>query len=280
MSNEPTDSPSSIPTNIMLNNITLTHLRSLKLQGFADALELQLQQTDIHRLSFEERLALLVDREMQTRDDRKRTRLLQRAQLKYSNATLEDAHFDGVRGMDRPTLMSLALSDWISQGQTITLSGATGLGKTWLACALGQYACRQGHSVQYLRVPRLAEELRILHASGEFRRWLTQLAKTDVVILDDWATGSIDPATRADLLEIIDDRACLRATIITHQLPIEHWHGWIGDPTVADAILDRLLQRCRRIELQGESRRTPPGRRTSPSPTEKPLKKTPEGSAS
>ena len=181
--------------------------------------------------------------------------------------------------MDRPTLMSPALSDWIAQGQTITLSGATGLAKTWLACALGQYACRQGHSVQSLRVPRLAEELRILHASGAFRRWLTQIAKTDVVILDDWATGSIDPATRADLLEIIDDRACLRATIITHQLPIEHWHGWIGDPTVADAILDRLLQRCRRIELQGESRRTPQGRQPSCTPTEKTLKKTPEGSA-
>jgi DNA replication protein DnaC len=244
-------------TLIMLNNTTLAHLRTLKLQGFADALEQQLVQTDIHNLSFEERLALLVDREVQARDDRKRTRLLQRAQLKYTTATLEDASFEGVRGMDRATLMSLALSGWIDQGQTITLSGATGLGKTWLACALGQYACRQGRSVQYLRVPRLAEELRILHASGEFRRWLAQLAKTDVVILDDWATGSIDAATRADLLEIIDDRASVRATIITHQTPIEHWHGWIGDATVADAILDRLMQRCRRIELQGESRRTP-----------------------
>jgi DNA replication protein DnaC len=256
----------------MLNNATLTHLRALKLQGFADALELQLQQTDIHSLSFEERLALLVDREVQARDERKRTRLLQRAQLKYTTATLEDASFDGVRGMDRATLMSLALSGWIEQGQTLTLSGATGLGKTWLACALGQYACRQGYSVQYLRVPRLAEELRILHASGEFRRWLTQLAKTDVVILDDWATGSIDAVTRADLLEIIDDRACVRATIITHQLPIEHWHGWIGDATVADAILDRLLQRCRRIELQGQSRRTPQGGRGGVSRTAKPSK--------
>ena len=242
---------------IMLNNATLSHLRALKLQGFADALAQQLVQPDIQGLSFEERLALLVDREVQARDDRKRVRLLQRAALKYTTATLEDARFEGVRGMDRATLMSLALSSWITQGQTITLSGATGLGKTWLACALGQYACRQGHSVQYLRVPRLAEELRILHASGEFRRWLTQLAKTDVVILDDWATGSIDGATRADLLVIIDDRANVRATIITHQLPIEHWHGWIGDPTVADAILDRLLQRCRRFDLQGQSRRTP-----------------------
>jgi len=126
-------------------------------------------------------------------------------------------------------------------------------------------------------VPRLAEELRILHASGEFRRWLTQLAKTDVVILDDWATGSIDAATRADLLEIIDDRASVRATIITHQLPIEHWHGWIGDPTVADAILDRLLQRCRRIELQGESRRTPGGGKSGLTRAAKPTKKDTKG---
>jgi len=128
----------------MLNNATLAHLRALKLQGFADALEQQLIQTDIHRLSFEERLALLVDREVQARDDRKRTRLLQRAGLKYTSATLEDASFEGVRGMDRATLMSLALSGWIAQGQTLTLSGATGLGKTWLACALGQYAWPPG----------------------------------------------------------------------------------------------------------------------------------------
>jgi DNA replication protein DnaC len=136
------------------------------------------------------------------------------------------------------------------------VSEPTGLGKTWLACALAQYACRQGRSALYLRVPRLAEELRILHGSGSFRRWLQQLAKTDVLVLDDWGTGAIDAATRADLLEIIDDRSGQRATVITHQLPIEHWHAWLGDPTVADAILDRLMQRCRRFNLEGESRRT------------------------
>jgi len=136
------------------------------------------------------------------------------------------------------------------------VSDSTGLGKTWLACALAQYACRQGHSALYLRVPRLAEELRILHGAGSFRRWLQQLAKVDVLVLDDWGTGAIDAATRADLLEIVDDRSAQRATIITHQLPIEHWHAWLGDPTVADAILDRLMQHCRRFTLDGESRRT------------------------
>jgi DNA replication protein DnaC len=152
--------------------------------------------------------------------------------------------------------MGLALSTWIERGETVTLAGATGLGKTWLACALAQYACRQGRSALYLRVPRLAEELRILHGAGSFRRWLQQLAKIDVLVLDDWGIGNLDAATRADLLEVIDDRVGQRATIIAHQLPIEHWHAWLGDPTVADAILDRLLQSCRRFSLEGESRRT------------------------
>jgi len=242
--------------NPMLNNVTLTQLRALKLQGFADALQQQHEQADCLGLSFDERLALLVEREIYARGDRKRTRLLQRAQLKYPSATLEDASFEGIRGIDRAALMGLALSTWIERGETICFAGATGLGKTWLACALAQYACRQGHSALYLRVPRLAEELRILHGAGSFRRWLQQLAKIDVLVLDDWGTGAIDAATRADLLEMIDDRSAQRATIITHQLPIEHWHAWLGDPTVADAILDRLMQHCRRFSLDGESRRT------------------------
>lgn len=240
----------------MLNNATIAQLRALKLVGFADALQQQHEQADCLHLSFDERLALLVEREVYTRSDRKRVRLLQQAQLKYPSATLEDASFEGIRGMDRPALMGLALSTWIKRGETVTLAGATGLGKTWLACALAQYACRQGHSALYLRVPRLGEELRILHGAGSFRRWLQQLAKIDVLVLDDWGIGSLDAPTRADLLELIDDRVGQRATIIAHQLPIEHWHAWLGDPTVADAILDRLVQRCRRYSLEGESRRT------------------------
>jgi DNA replication protein DnaC len=260
-----------IDTIIMLNNATITQLRALKLQGFADALQQQYEQADGLGLSFDERLALLVQREVYTRSDRKHQRLLQRAQLKYPTATIEDASFEGVRGIDRTALMSLALSNWIERGETVTFAGATGLGKTWLACALAQYACRQGHSALYLRVPRLAEELRILHGAGSFRRWLLQLAKTDVLVLDDWGTGSIDAATRADLLEIIDDRTGQRATVITHQLPIEHWHAWLGDPTVADAILDRLMQRCRRFNLEGESRRTGQAARAA-AKRQKPLK--------
>ena len=240
----------------MLNHTTLAQLRALKLQGFADALQQQHEQADCLGLSFEERLALLVEREVYARNDRKRERLLQRAGLKYPAASIEEASFEGVRGIDRAALVALALSTWVERGETVTFAGATGLGKTWLACALAQYACRQGRSALYLRVPRLAEELRMLHGSGGFRRWLQQLAKTDVLVLDDWGTGAIDAATRADLLEIIDDRASQRATIITHQLPIEHWHAWLGDATVADAMLDRLMQCCRRFQLEGESRRT------------------------
>ena len=169
---------------------------------------------------------------------------------------MEDASFEGIRGMDRPAFMGLALSTWIDRGEAVTLAGATGLGKTWLACALAQYAFRQGLSAMYMRVPHLAEELRILHGAGSFRRWLQQLAKIDVLVLDDWGIEHLDAAMRANFQEVIDDRVGQRATIIAHQLPIEHWHAWLGDPTVADAILDRLLQSCRGFSLEGESRRT------------------------
>lgn len=136
------------------------------------------------------------------------------------------------------------------------VSEPTGSGKSWLACALAQYACRRGQSALYLRVPRLAEELRILHGNGGFTRWLAAVARTDVLLLDDWALAAMDGPTRADLMEVIDDRAGTRATIITSQLPVEHWHAWIGDATIADAILDRLLSRSHRLALKGKSLRT------------------------
>jgi len=239
----------------MLDNATLASLNALKLFGFAEGLQEQKAQPEMLAMTFEERLALLVDREMNARSDRKRARLLQRARLKVPGACIEDADFAGIRGLDRRTLTTLALSGWIERGDTVVLGGPTGVGKTWLACALGQHACRRGHSALYLRVPRLPEELRVVRASGTLRKWLAELARTDVLLLDDWGTGSIDATTRADLLEIVDDRAGQRATVITHQLPVEHWHGWIGDATVADAILDRLLPKAHRFSLDGPSRR-------------------------
>lgn len=240
----------------MFDQQTIASLHALKLHGFAEALAAQRSQPEAAALSFEERLALLVDRENALRHDRRLARLLQQARLKYSQASLEEAEFGGIRGIDRQRFTALALSEWVGRGEAVLFGGATGLGKTWLACALAQYACRRGHSALYLRVPRLPEELRALHASGGFGRWLAQLARTEVLVLDDWGLGNTDAMLRNDLLEIIDDRAGRRATVIAHQLPVEHWHGWIGDPAIADAILDRLLQRAQRFTLEGESRRT------------------------
>jgi DNA replication protein DnaC len=248
----------------MLEHNTLDQLRALKLYGAADALQEQMHQPNIHAMSFEERLALLVDREANVRNERKQSRLLRDAQLKFPRAAIEDFDNRPGRGIERKAFMSLALSNWITQGDTILLSGPTGVGKSWLACALAHYACRRRHSALYLRVPRLAEQLRVLHGSGGFGKWLVQLARTEVLVLDDWGVASLDPNTRSDLLEIIDDRAAHKATVITTQLPVEHWHAWIGDATIADAILDRVLQRVHRVDLAGESLRKP-----APSPNAK-----------
>lgn len=239
----------------MMMHTTITQLRTLKLDGLAVALEEQLTLPGMAAMSFEERLALLVDREVHYRSDRRQARLLKQARLKYPQAAIEDIDTRPSRGIDRRTVMSLALGDWVAGGQSVLISGPTGAGKSWLACALAQYACRRGYSALYQRVPRLPEELRIRHGSGAFGKWLVQLAKTDVLVLDDWGMGALDAATRSDLLEIIDDRAAHRATIVTSQLPIEHWHAWIGDATVADAILDRLMQRHHRFTLTGDSLR-------------------------
>jgi len=247
----------------MMMHTTLAQLRTLKLDGLASGLEDQLTQPGMAGMSFEERLALLVDREIHCRNDRKLVRLLKNAHLKYAQAAIEDIDARAGRGIDRREVMSLALGDWVDAGHSVLITGPTGAGKSWIACALGQYACRRGYSAVYQRVPRLQEELRIRHGSGVFGKWLLQLAKTDVLILDDWGMGAIDSATRSDLLEIIDDRATNRATIITSQLPVEHWHAWIGDTTIADAILDRILQRTHRLTLTGDSLRDPKHAKTS-----------------
>lgn len=239
----------------MMMHQTLAQLRVLKLDGLATGLEEQLALPGMAGMSFEERLAMLVDREVNHRNDRKLMRLLKNARLKYGQAVIEDIDSRPGRGINRRELMSLALGDWVSAGHSVLITGPTGAGKSWLACALAQYACRRGHSVLYQRVPRLQEELRIRHGSGTFGKWLLQLAKTDVLVLDDWGMSAIDSHTRSDLLEIIDDRTGHKATIITSQLPIEHWHAWIGDATIADAILDRLMQHHHRLTLTGDSLR-------------------------
>lgn len=245
----------------MMMHTTLAQLRALKLDGLAAGLEEQLSLPGMGAMSFEERLALLIDREVHSRSDRKLVRLLKQARLKYGQASIEDIDTRPTRGLDRRAVMSLALGDWVQSGHSVLISGATGTGKSWLACALAQYACRRGYSAVYQRVPRLQEELRIKHGSGAFGKWLLQLAKTDVLVLDDWGVGTIDSSTRSDLLEIIDDRAGNKATIIAAQLPIEHWHAWIGDATIADAILDRIMQHQHRFTLTGETLRGKEGLR-------------------
>ena len=181
---------------MMLHN-TIAQLRTLKLDGLASGLEEQLAQASMSALSFEERLALLVDRETHHRNDRKLVRLLKQARLKYGQASIEDIDTRPSRGIDRRTVMSLVLGDWVESGHSVLITGATGSGKSWLACALAQYACRRGKSALYQRVPRTQEELRIRHGSGVFGKWLVQLAKIDVLLLDDWGMGAIDSTTRS-----------------------------------------------------------------------------------
>ncbi len=238
----------------MLPQHTLEKLYTLKLTGMARAFEQQLAQPDLQALSFEERFGLLVDQEILYRDNRRLARLLKAAKLRL-NACVEDIDYRHPRGLDRAFMSTLASAQWIERHQNLALTGPTGSGKTWLACALGNQACRQGWSARYFRLPRLFESVRIAHGDGSYPRLMNQLAKTDLLILDDWGLQKMTAAQRHDLMEFIEDRHGLRATLIAGQLPIEHWHEYIGEATLADAILDRLLHNAHRLPLKGESLR-------------------------
>ena len=233
---------------------TLDSLNRLKLHGMAAAFSEQMTQSAAQGLAFEERMGLLVEREALYRDNRRLARLLQLAQLK-ARATLEDIDFRSRRGLDRAQLASLGSCDWVRSGQNLLIHGATGCGKTFLACALANQACRHGLSALYVRAPRLFEELNLCHADGSFTKRLASIAKTNLLVIDDFAISAIGPRERTDLLELLDDRVGVRSTLITSQLPIENWHDYIGDPTLADAILDRLLHSAHKIHLEGESMR-------------------------
>jgi DNA replication protein DnaC len=238
----------------MLHRHTLDKLHTLRLIGMAAAFEQQLAQPAAQELSFEERFALLLDQEILYRDNRRLARLLQAARLRVG-ACVEDIDYRHPRGIDRSFMSSLASCQWVQRHQNLAITGPAGSGKTWLACALGHQACRLGSSVRYVRLPRLFEMLRIAHGDGSYPRLMNQLAKTDLLILDDWGLQKIAAAQRNDLMEVIEDRYRLRATLIAGQLPIEHWHEYIGEATLADAILDRLLHNSHRLALRGESMR-------------------------
>lgn len=247
----------------MLIQATLDSLNRLKLYGMAAALSEQLTQSAAHALAFEERIGLLVEREIVHRENRRLSRLLQVATLK-ERACLEDVDFRARRGLDRSQLASLTSCDWIRSGQNLIIHGATGCGKTFLGCAFAHQACRQGLSALYLRAPRLFDELGLCHADGSFRKRLAAIARVDLVVIDDFAISPLGARERNDLLELLDDRVGGRSTLITSQLPLELWHDYIGDPTLADAILDRLVHHSHRIELTGESLRKKPAEKGSP----------------
>ena len=238
----------------MLKHPTLDKLHALKLTGMAAALEDQSATPDITDLSFEERLGLLVDREMTERDNRRMSSRLRRAKLRHA-AILEDIDYRNSRGLDKGLVQSLASCQWVKEHLNVLITGPTGVGKTWLACALAHKACREGYTAQYVRLTRLLRELTIAKGDGQYSKLLTSLAKVDVLILDDWGLMKLSAENRRDLLEVLEDRHGRRSTIATSQLPIEEWHGIIGDATLADAILDRLVHNAYKINLRGESMR-------------------------
>ena len=238
----------------MLMQQTREHLHTLRLTGMLEALDEQLGQPAMAELSFEERLAMLVDREILYRENRRLDRLLRAARLRVA-ACVEDIDYRHPRGLEKPRMASLITLDWVRQSLNLCLTGPTGCGKTWLACALGNEACRRGFSVRYLRLPRLFEMLRIAHGDGSYSKLMNQLLKTDLLILDDWGIQKIGAAQRNDLMEVIEDRHGRRSTLIASQLPIEHWHEYIGEATIADAVLDRLLHGAHRLNLSGDSMR-------------------------
>jgi len=238
----------------MLIHPTLELLQRLRLSGMYKALQEQLQLPETDSLSFEERLGLLLERELTERETRRLRARLKQAKLR-EQAAIEDLNYRTHRGLDKGLMTRLASCQWIGEHLNVLITGPTGVGKTWIACALAHKACREGFSARYLRLPRLLEELGIARADGRYPKLLAELARTDLLVLDDWGLTPLNDEQRRDLLEILDDRFNTRSTLVTSQLPIPHWHDYLGDPTLADAILDRLVHCAYKLSLSGESMR-------------------------
>jgi DNA replication protein DnaC len=239
----------------MLINQTLQKLHTMRLTGMADALTQQLEDPESTSLSFEERISLLVDRHWIWRENKALARRLTNARLKDPQACLEDLNYRQPRGLDRSLVRSLGTCDWVNRHQNIILVGPCGVGKTFLACAFAQQAIRQGHTAFYTRQPQLFRDLALARADGTLHKRLAKLARLDILIVDDWVMTTLSESERRDVLEICEDRYHACSTILTSQIPISQWHRQIGDPTLADSILDRLVHNAHKIELKGASMR-------------------------
>lgn len=238
----------------MLTNQTLEKMQKLKLTGMCKVYDEHLNMPEITKLSFDDRLGLMVDRELIDRDNRRLTSRLRKAKLKIQ-ACLENIDFKASRGLDKSFVLTLANCNWVTRHQNIIISGATGCGKTYLACALAQKACREGFNAVYFRTDRLFQEITTGRGDGRYLKIIEKLAKADVLILDDWGLSVLTDTQRKDLLEILEDRYNTKSTIVTTQFPVDKWHELIGEPTIADAILDRLVHNAHRIKMKGGSMR-------------------------
>lgn len=239
----------------MLNAVTTQKLEQLGLKGMLRTLEYQLKQPEISKLCFEERLGMLVDAEISDRDNRRIDRLLKAAKLRHSDAALEAVNYKPGRNLDRGLLMTLASCTWIQQRQAVIFSGATGVGKSWLACAFGKQACRQGYSVLYITANHLFEEMRVAIGDGTIGKLKRSLSRLELLIIDDFGIGGIDVSLGPYLLEVIDMQSAVGALLITSQFPSEQWYDLFNDTTVADAVLDRIVHRSHIIKLEGDSQR-------------------------
>jgi DNA replication protein DnaC len=237
----------------MLNSPTHDKLSALRLHEMAHAWQEQQRLAEHDALTFDERFGLLVDAQWLGRENRRLQRSLKEARLRLAQASLEAIEHRPQRPLDKALLRQLATGRWIAEHHNVVVTGPTGTGKTFIACALAHQACRTGYRVLYRRMTRLFEELTLAHADGSYTRWLARFARADVLVLDDWGLAPVSDSDRRDLLEIFEDRYGLRSTILTSQLPIEHWHDHLGEATVADAICDRLLHNAHRIALTGPS---------------------------
>ena len=239
----------------MLTEPTINKLNEMKLHSMADAWRSQQQTQDMASLSFDERFGLLVDAEYLARDNRRLRRLLHEAKLRISTACIEDVDTPARRGIEKATLHQLATCAWAQQHRNVIVTGATGVGKTYVACALAQQCCRKGMRVLYRRVPRLIDELGLARADGTYPRLLARLVRYQVLVLDDWGLPKLSETARHDLLEILEDRYDVGSTILASQLPVGDWHAYIGEPLVADSLLDRVVHNAYKLDLKGPSRR-------------------------